>query len=78
MAQIVLDADLRQKLGNLTQVVELVDEQGRVLATVLPSNDPDYHWQLECPHSEEELRRRETSNLPRYSMQQILDHLRNL
>ncbi len=78
MTQIVLDAELRQKLGNLTEYVELVDEQGKVLATVLPSNDPDFHLQLECPLSEEELQRLETSNLPRYSLQQMLDHLRKL
>ena len=46
MTQIVLDAELRQKFGNLTKPVELTDEQGKVLATVLPSNDPDFHLQL--------------------------------
>lgn len=63
MTQIVLDAELRQKLGNLKGYVELVDEQGKVLAIVLPSNDPDRRLQLECPQDdEEEIQRCSASN----------------
>ncbi len=78
MTQIVLDAELRQKLGNLTELVEVVNEQGQVLATVLPTTDSALYRQVECPHDDAEIQRRLASNLPRYSLQQMLDHLRKL
>lgn len=78
MTQIVVDPELRKKLLNLTEFLEITDEQGKVLATVMPATDPSYYKDLQSPHDEAELRRRETSNEPRYNLQQVLDHLRKL
>jgi hypothetical protein len=40
MTQITLDATLREKLKDLTQVLELCDEQGKVVARLYPVGDP--------------------------------------
>ena len=58
MTRITLDADLRSKLLNLTQPLELCDESGRVLARVLPAIDASMYEGLEPQISEEELQRR--------------------
>ena len=55
MTRITLDSDLRQKLLNLSQPLELCDESGRVLARVLPTIDPSLYEGLEPQISKEEL-----------------------
>jgi hypothetical protein len=77
MIRIVLDADLRSKLLNLTKPLILTDEEGKIVAHALPQPDPT-QWQWESPTDEAELRRRETSSEPRYSFEQVMEHLRKL
>ena len=38
MSRVVLDAELRKKLGDLTEVVELCDESGKVIGQIVPKN----------------------------------------
>jgi hypothetical protein len=76
MPQVILDAELRSKLHNLTQPVDLCDEKGRVLARVLPVLDPSDYELVEQPISAEELqRRRQESD---YSTGEVLAHLERL
>jgi hypothetical protein len=77
MTRIVLDADLRKKLLNLTEHVVLTDDEGKIVAHILPCPDPT-QWQWESPTDEAELQRRQTSNEPRYSFEQMMEHLRKL
>ena len=49
MTRVILDADLRSKLLNLDQPLELCDESGRVLARVLSMFDRSLYEGLE-PH----------------------------
>ena len=72
MTQVVVDANLRSKLHDLTLPLELCDEQGQVLGRFLPGaavrkgTEPP-------PLSEEELRCREQE--PDYSTAEVLAHL---
>jgi len=77
MTRIVLDAELRSKLLNLTEPLILTDEEGKILGHVLPQPNP-IQCQWESPTDEAELRRRETSNEPRYTFKQVMEHLRKL
>lgn len=77
MTRIVLDAELRRKLLNLAKALTLTDEDGNILAYVLPRPSPiPPEW--ESPTDEAELRRRETSNERRYSFAEVMEHLRKL
>ena len=62
MAQIILDATMRSKLGDLTEPLELCNERGRVLARVTPVLDPAEFERVEPQLSAEELRRRKNSS----------------
>lgn len=62
MTQIILDANLRSKLHNLAEPLELCDEEGRILARVTPVLDPAEFERVEPQLSAEELRRRKTSS----------------
>jgi len=62
MDRIIVDAELLQKLSQLTRPLELCDTAGRVLARVQPVLDPAV-WEAITPEiSEEELDRREKAN----------------
>lgn len=63
MTQIIVDANLRTKLGNLMHPVELCDESGKVLAHVIPAFNPD-DWEPVPPPelSEEEFKKIEQSS----------------
>ena len=39
MTRVIVDADTRSKLHNLTEMLELCDESGRLLATLFPAPD---------------------------------------
>src|SRR2546423_1698289 len=54
MPRIILDADVRSKLLDLAQPLELSDEAGRVLARLLPATDPSLYEGLEPHVSREE------------------------
>ncbi len=78
MTRITLDADLRSKLLDLTQPLELCDESGRVLARVLPAIDPSLYEGLEPQISEEELQRRWQSKGKTYTTAEVLAYLEKL
>jgi hypothetical protein len=78
MTRITLDADLRSKLLNLTQPLELCDESGRVLARVLPAIDPSMYEGLEPQISEEELQRRLQNKGRTYTTAEVLAYLEKL
>ena len=67
MTRVIVDETLRSKLHNLSEVLELCDESGRVVARVTP---------VEPQLSEEELQRREQE--PDYSTAEVLAHLEKL
>jgi hypothetical protein len=76
MTRIVVDASLREKLPNLDEVIELCDEEGRVLGRYLPSPRRAGPGR-EPAISEEELRRRENSE-EWYTTDAVLKHLERL
>lgn len=78
MTRIVLDAVLREKLGNLVQPLELCDESGRVLGRVFPAPDLSQIEPREPQVSEEELDRREKANEKRYTTAEVLAYLEKL
>ncbi|MFL5339854.1 MAG: hypothetical protein ACJ8F7_06860 [Gemmataceae bacterium] len=58
MTQVMLDAAKRSKLHNLMEPLELVDEQGRIVARVLPAYNKAEYVNPEPQISREELERR--------------------
>ena len=58
MTRIVLDPELREKLHNLIEPLELCDEGGRVLAHLTPADRSSEGDRIEPQISREELRRR--------------------
>lgn len=77
MTRIVVDAALLDKLGNLRELTELCDLDGRVLAQVVPTPNLGEYDLTEPPISESELERREASDTW-YTTAQVLDRLRGL
>ncbi len=77
MTKVILDQALRNKLGDLTQPLELCDESGRVLAQVTPLPDLSEYEPWEPPISEEELQRREQET-ESYSTAEVLAYLEKL
>lgn len=81
MVRITADDELRKRLLNFSQDIEICDDVGQVLARVqrsTPWTDPE-QWELLTPLTDErELERRRDSDEPRYTTQQVLDHLRSL
>lgn len=78
MTRIVVDASLRERLHDLARPLELCDDEGRVLARLMPVYDPEEYGPLEPPVSEEELDRRERSSEKRYTTEEVLRHLEQL
>jgi hypothetical protein len=78
MTRIYVDADLRSKLLDLRQPLELCDESGRVLARVLPAFDPSLYENLEPQISREELERRKQNKGKTYTTAEVLAHLEKL
>lgn len=77
MTRVVIDADMLAKLRNLEEPLELCDESGRVLARVNPAIDWSQYEFLTEEISEEEKQRRLASD-PRYTTQEVLEHLEQL
>jgi hypothetical protein len=77
MNRVIVDAELLGKLRNLSELVELCDDRGRVLAQVVPSPNLQDYDPTEPPMSEEELARREASD-KWYSTEEVLQRLRSL
>lgn len=78
MTKITLDADLRGKLLDLTQPLELCDESGQVLARVLPTIDPALYEGLVPQISREEIQRRKENKGKTYTTAEVLAHLEKL
>lgn len=78
MTRVTLDADLRNKLLNLSRPLELCDETGRVLARLLPEFDPSQYEGLEPQITEEELRHRREHKGKTYTTAEVLAHLESL
>ena len=78
MTQIIFDAGLRSKLGNLKQPLDLCDESGKILAHVVPAFNLD-DWEPVPPPelSPEELKRIEQST-KWYTSDEVLRHLASL
>lgn len=77
MTRIIVDDELRGKLLNLSQTLELCDESGRVLALLYPSVDLSQYEPLEPQVSEQELDRREQSE-EWYTTEEVLAYLKSL
>ena len=78
MTRITLDADLRHRLHDLSEPVELCNEAGAVVARILPVPDPNLYENLEPQVSEEELRRRLREKGKTYTTAEVLIHLESL
>lgn len=81
MKRISIDDELRQKLLNFTEDVELCDEYGNVLARVVssaPWADPGPWVPLTPEISPEEIQRRLNLNEPTYTTEQVIEKLRTL
>lgn len=78
MTKITLDSDMRNKLLDLTQPLELCDESGRVLARLLPTLDPSKYDDLEPRISQAELQRRKQNKGKAYTTAEVLAHLEKL
>jgi hypothetical protein len=78
MRRIILDAELRSRLLDLREPLELCDEQGHVIGKCFPAFDASEWDPTEPPISDEELERREQSGEKRYSTAEVLAHLEKL
>jgi hypothetical protein len=78
MTHVVVNADLKRMLHDLTVELELRDENGRVLAHVKPVTDLSQYEPLTPDISDEEIERRLNSNERRYSTREVIEHLNNL
>lgn len=73
MTRIMVDAELRGKLCNLCEPLELCDESGRVVGRFLPISTALPPGYREPPLSEEEWQRREHE--PGYPLDDVLARL---
>ena len=57
MGRIIADADLRAKLKNLQEKLEILDEHGSVIGVFSPVRQPKQaaFGEVEIPHTEEEI-----------------------
>jgi hypothetical protein len=78
MTKILYDAVLREKLPNLERFMELCDEEGHVLARIVPVVDPALYSDLEPQISKEELRRRLAEPGKTYTTAEVLAYLESL
>ena len=76
MTRIIVDDELRCKLYNLTESLELCDKSGRTLARVTLVCDLPKYMPNE-PYSEKEPQKRKESEKG-YTTEQVLEHLRRL
>jgi hypothetical protein len=58
MVKLTIDPDIRSKLHDLKERLQLCDETGKVLGYFQPVVDPSMYEGVESPTSKEELRRR--------------------
>ena len=75
MTRILLDADLRSKLLDLSQPLELCDDAGNVVARVLPTSGAMATEDREPRISKEELQRRRQNKGKTYTTAEVLARL---
>ena len=78
MTRLVLDSELREKLRNLTEPLELCDESGRVLAHLTPANYLPHRETIEPQISREELVRRKQNKSQTSTTAEVLTYLETL
>jgi len=78
MTRVIIDSAVQDKLLNLKEPLELCDESGRVLATVMPALDSAEYGPLEPQISREELERRIRSKGKTYTTEEVLAYLERL
>jgi hypothetical protein len=78
MTRVIVDEQLRSKLQNLSEPLELCDEKGYLVARVLPAYDPRLYEGLEPTISAEELQRRKQSKEKTYTTAEVLAYLESL
>lgn len=76
MTRIIVDAQLREKLMDLRQPLDLCDESGRVVGSFIPLGVAPASGYSEPPLSEEEWRRREEG--PDFSIEEVIARLEKL
>lgn len=78
MTKILVDETLKMKLHNLTQPLELCDEQGHILGRFVPVLDPAL-YDLEPPITEDELQRlRSQKSGKTYTTAEVIAYLEKL
>jgi hypothetical protein len=77
MTKVIVDAELRKKLHDLREPLELCDESGQVIGRVLPIVGLSEYDTWEPPLDEEELSRREQSTTW-HTTAEVLAHLKKL
>jgi hypothetical protein len=81
MKKITVDSETRRKLLFLTTPLEICDDDGQVLARLIPStpwNDPDNWVELTPEISDEEIERRLKEGGPTYTTQELIERLKAL
>ncbi len=76
MMRVILDAQMRSKLLDLTEPLDLCDETGRALGTFRPLATRPPNGYVEEPLSEEEWRQREQG--PGYTTEEVIAFLEKL
>jgi len=74
MSRVTLDAELRKKLGDLSQVIELCDESGRVVGQIVPTANDFF----EPPFDKAELDRIANETTQWYTSDEVSAMLRKL
>ncbi|MEN1679135.1 MAG: hypothetical protein AAGJ46_06050 [Planctomycetota bacterium] len=79
MVRITIDEETRKKLLASGEVVELIDESGKLLGRVLPHKEDSLDgWVPITPElSDEEYQRRMHSDGPTMTTEELLQHLRS-
>ena len=78
MNKVILDAELRAKLGGLCEPLEICDKHGQPVAHVTPVLDATRCEPLVPELNIDEMQRRAASDEPRYSTAKVLNHLGSL
>ncbi len=78
MTRIVIDPEVREKLHNLTEPLELCDEAGRVLATLTPAISSPPCDETEPQISLDEVLRRKQSKGKIWTTTEVLSYLESL
>jgi hypothetical protein len=78
MTRIILDSEVREKLHNLTEPLELCDEAGRVLAHLTPAISSPQRESTEPQISREELLRRKQNKGKTSTTAEVLAYLEKL